>query len=97
MKSVETTLHQWMTKKSSITARKESLICRLNHYTAGHQATLKEATTLLELALWKANLDDDEGDRVEREGAAEESKERDLHQVWYKHCDQECLAISLTT
>jgi hypothetical protein len=30
---------------------------------------LKEATTLLELALWKANLDDNNGDRLEREGA----------------------------
>lgn len=29
---------------------------------------MKEATTLLELALWKANLNDKEGDALEREG-----------------------------
>eukprot|EP00986_Skeletonema_menzelii_P012350 scaffold6796_cov142-Skeletonema_menzelii.AAC.1 len=34
---------------------------RLDHYKAEHQKLLKEATTLLELALWKANLDDNEG------------------------------------
>ena len=29
---------------------------------------MKEATTLLELALWKANLNDKEGDALQREG-----------------------------
>mmetsp|Transcript_21687 Transcript_21687/g.34017 ORF Transcript_21687/g.34017 Transcript_21687/m.34017 type:complete len:82 (+) Transcript_21687:1-246(+) len=44
----------------------ESVIRRLNHYKTEHHQILKEATTLLELALWKANLDDNEGG--EREG-----------------------------
>ena len=41
---------------------------RLNHYKAQHLQLLKEATTLLELALWKTNLDDNKGDRLVREG-----------------------------
>jgi len=41
---------------------------RLDHYKAEHQKLLKEATTLLELALWKANLDDNEGGNFVREG-----------------------------
>ncbi len=49
-------IRQWM----------ESVIRRLNHYKAEHHQILKEATTLLELALWKANLDDNKGG--EREG-----------------------------
>ena len=39
---------------------------QLDHYKAEHHQMLKEATTLLELALWKANLDDNGGG--EREG-----------------------------
>ena len=42
----------------------ESVINRLDHYRAEHKALLKEATTLLELALWKANLDDNEKGEV---------------------------------
>ena len=34
---------------------------QLNHYKAEHHRLLKEATTLLELALWKANLNDNNG------------------------------------
>mmetsp|Transcript_24619 Transcript_24619/g.39936 ORF Transcript_24619/g.39936 Transcript_24619/m.39936 type:complete len:156 (+) Transcript_24619:187-654(+) len=41
---------------------------RLDHYKTEHQKLLKEATTLLELALWKANLDDNEGGNFVREG-----------------------------
>ena len=41
-------IQQWM----------RSVIGRLDHYKAEHQKLLKEATTLLELALWKAKLDD---------------------------------------
>ena len=51
-------IQQWM----------ESVINRLDHCKAEHQKLLKEATTLLELALWKANLDDNEGGQLEREG-----------------------------
>eukprot|EP00573_Skeletonema_grethae_P004241 CAMPEP_0201710236 /NCGR_PEP_ID=MMETSP0578-20130828/58524_1 /ASSEMBLY_ACC=CAM_ASM_000663 /TAXON_ID=267565 /ORGANISM="Skeletonema grethea, Strain CCMP 1804" /LENGTH=525 /DNA_ID=CAMNT_0048199261 /DNA_START=143 /DNA_END=1719 /DNA_ORIENTATION=+ len=43
-----------------------SVIRRINYYKAEHHNLLKEATTSLELALWKANLDDNEGG--EREG-----------------------------
>ena len=41
---------------------------RLDHYKGEHLNMLKEATTLLELVLWKANLDYNKGDRTEREG-----------------------------
>jgi len=34
---------------------------RLDHYKTEHRRLLKEATTLLELALWKANLEDNGG------------------------------------
>ena len=51
-------IRQWM----------ETVIRRLDHYKAEHHKVLKEATTLLELALWKANLDDNEGGRVDKEG-----------------------------
>ena len=46
----------------------ESATRKLNSYKAGHKFILKEATTLLELALWKANRDDNGEDRLEREG-----------------------------
>ena len=49
-------IQQWM----------ESVINRLDHLKAEHIILLKEATTLLELALWKAKVDDHEGN--EREG-----------------------------
>ena len=34
----------------------ESILERLNHYKTEHKALVKEAMTLLELALWKAKL-----------------------------------------
>ncbi len=43
-----------------------TVIRQLNYY-KGEQRKLKEVTTLLELALWKANLDN-EGDPLDREG-----------------------------
>eukprot|EP00985_Skeletonema_marinoi_P013198 scaffold6520_cov140-Skeletonema_marinoi.AAC.2 len=46
----------------------QSAISQLDHYKAEHKALLKEATTLLELALWKANLDDNEGGLIHKEG-----------------------------
>ena len=51
-------VQQWM----------ESVIHQLDNYKAEHIKLLKEAITLLELALWKANLDDNEGGLLEREG-----------------------------
>ena len=56
LKTVE--IQQWM----------RMVISRLNRYKAEHHKLLKEATTLLELALWKANLEDNEGGVVETEG-----------------------------
>ena len=43
------------------------IVC-LDHYKAEHRVLLKEVTTLLELALWKANLVDSSGCEGEREG-----------------------------
>ena len=34
----------------------------MEHYKTQHNTLLKEATTLLELALWKAKLDDNQAD-----------------------------------
>ena len=48
---------------------------RLNHFKSEHEQMLKEATTLLELALWKANLDENEG-YVEREGIRTTRRQR---------------------
>ena len=41
-----------------------SVIDKMNHYKAEHQRVLSEAATLLELAVWKANLDDNNGGRT---------------------------------
>ena len=49
---------------------------RLNHFKSEHEQMLKEATTLLELALWKANLDDNEGGVLEREGVRTTRRQR---------------------
>jgi hypothetical protein len=54
-----TVIRQWM----------ERVIRRVEHYKSEHSALLKESMTLLELALWKANLDDNVGyDAAAREG-----------------------------
>ena len=55
-------------KTAEIQEWMRSVILRIDHYKAEHQALLKEATTLLELALWKANLHDNEGGINEKEG-----------------------------
>ena len=44
-----TAIQEWITR----------VLDRMEHYKSEHQVILKEATTLLELALWKANLHDD--------------------------------------
>ena len=41
-----------------------SVIDKMNHYKAEHQRLLNEAATLIELAIWKANLDDNNGGRT---------------------------------
>ena len=53
-----------------------SVIERLDHYKAEHHTLLKEATTLLELALWKANLSDNDGGEGEGVLLACESRKR---------------------
>eukprot|EP00984_Skeletonema_dohrnii_P005418 scaffold1907_cov73-Skeletonema_dohrnii-CCMP3373.AAC.9 len=59
-------VQQWM----------ESVTRLLDRYKFEHKALLKEATTLLELALWKANLDDNEGGVREKEGVRITRKRR---------------------
>ena len=46
-----------------------SVMRKIIHYKAEHQRVLSEATVLLELAMWKTNLDDKNGGRNVREGA----------------------------
>lgn len=46
----------------------QSVNTKFERFKAEHMKILKEATTLLELALWKANLDGSEGSKLEREG-----------------------------
>ena len=47
----------------------ERVLDRIDHYKNEHYALLKEAMMLLELALWKANLDESVGyDAAAREG-----------------------------
>ena len=55
-------------KTAAIQRWMRSVINRLDHYKAEHHNLMKEATTLLELALWKANLRDNNGCEGEREG-----------------------------
>ena len=45
-----------------------SVIGRVEHYKAEHRMLVKEATTLLELAIWKANLDETESGVPSQEG-----------------------------
>ena len=61
-------IRQWM----------ESVIHHLDHYKDEHRKLLKEATTLLELALWKASLaysKEDDGRGVRTEGEVESSRD----------------------
>jgi hypothetical protein len=44
-----------------------SVLGKIDHYKAEHQRMLNEATTLLELAIWKANLDETDESRILRE------------------------------
>ena len=41
-----------------------SVIDKMNHYKAEHQRLLNEAATLIELAMWKTTLDDNNGGRT---------------------------------
>ena len=65
-----TAIQEWIT----------SVLSGMEHYKSEHQIILKEAATLLELALWKANLRDDvaaqEGVRVTRGRVKKARKDR---------------------
>ena len=54
-------------KTTFIRQQIERFLQRLDHYKSKHYALLKEFTTLLELALWKAKLDEDFGEALSRE------------------------------
>jgi hypothetical protein len=56
-------------KANAINQWIRSVIDKMEHYKAEHQIVLKEAMTLLELALWKANLDETESGVPSQEGA----------------------------
>jgi len=49
-----------------------TVINRMEHYRSEHRSLLKEATTLLELAIWKAKLDEKEDGSIE--GRAKKAK-----------------------
>ena len=51
----------WVRKTVKISWWISSVITHLDYYEAEHRKLMKEATTLLELALWKANLSGNEG------------------------------------
>ncbi|KAK1735017.1 leucine-rich repeat domain-containing protein [Skeletonema marinoi] len=53
-------------KTESIKQWVDSVIDRMDHYKAEHHRYVKEAVTLLELALWKAKLDEIEENAAER-------------------------------
>ena len=55
-------------KAQVIIAWIRSVLQKISQYKAEHQRLLNEAATLLELAIWKANLDDTDGDRIVSEG-----------------------------
>ena len=45
----------------------ESLLGKMDHYKPEHKRYVKEGITLLELALWKAKLDEKQDNAVERD------------------------------
>ncbi len=51
-----------------------SVIRQMEHFKAEHCTLVREAMTLLELALWKAMLDENEGEIDSREGKAKKAK-----------------------
>ena len=55
-------------KTQAIRSWMSTVILRLDHFKSEHDKLLKETTTLLELALWKANLDGKGGGVLEKEG-----------------------------
>ena len=62
------TTYAWDGKTDAIKQWMDSVIRQLDHYKNQHHQMLKEVTTLLELALWKANLDNNNGGEIEIDG-----------------------------
>ncbi len=61
--------HTWDREKiPAIWGWRDEVLNRLEHYKAEHTLLVKEAMTLLELALWKANLDETESGVPSQEG-----------------------------
>jgi hypothetical protein len=62
IESINQTLPDTRSSEKSVIIQRwiRFVIDRMGHYKADHQELLKEAMTLLELALWKANLDENE-------------------------------------
>ena len=63
----------WYDKSYEIRQWTQSVNSRIEHYKAEHLALLKEATTLLELVLWKANLINDEDNFPDAKGKIDEN------------------------
>ena len=61
-------------KTNAIRLWMRSVINRMEHYKAEHYALLKEDMTQLELALWKAKLDDKDDDHADLEVQAKKAK-----------------------
>ena len=61
----------------------QSVIWNIDHYKAEHRALVKEATALLELALWKAKLAGFrvEGDKCSAGGSTETQAKIDVEEV----------------
>ena len=59
----------------------ESVINRMEHYKAEHNRLLKEDMTLLELAVWKAKLDEKEEESGSLNGTAAKKAKIDMESV----------------
>ena len=61
-------------KAAAIQDWMERVLSRINHFKNEHLALLKEFTTLLELVLWKAKLDQEFGESLSKEDNATANK-----------------------
>jgi hypothetical protein len=60
-----TTYHSIQTADTFVRQWIETVLTRIERYKMEHNKLLREATTLLELALWKAMLDNNENENVD--------------------------------
>jgi hypothetical protein len=63
----------------------ESVLRRMEHYKTDHQLLVKQAMTLLELALWKAKLLDVEGRKCEAEEKMSQKAKIDVNSARKEH------------